>query len=156
MWNALTLEEGKRSSSVLQVAFSGREKQRNGYRMGQADNIRRAICKKKMKVIESERKVFVYGDPEQGITGCIGHGVSESVAQSIYDEIVAFANYAFNKAHAVCYAVVSYQTAYLKCHYPRQNPKQRSSELPYTAGDNDISGRPSDRKPRHSTRHGLY
>ena len=91
-----------------------------GYTMGQADNIRRAICKKKMKVIESERKVFVYGDPEQGITGCIGHGVSESVAQSIYDEIVAFANYAFNKAHAVCYAVVSYQTAYLKCHYPRQ------------------------------------
>ena len=91
-----------------------------GYTMGQADNIRRAISKKKMKVIEAERKVFVYGDPEQGITGCIGHGVSEAVAQSIYDEIVDFANYAFNKAHAVCYAVVAYQTAYLKCHYPRQ------------------------------------
>ena len=91
-----------------------------GYTMGQADNIRRAISKKKMKVIEAERKVFVYGDKEQGITGCIGHGVSEAVAQSIYDEIVDFANYAFNKAHAVCYAVVSYQTAYLKCHYPRQ------------------------------------
>ena len=91
-----------------------------GYTMGQADNIRRAISKKKMKVIEAERKVFVYGDPAQGITGCIGHGVSEKVAQSIYDEIVDFANYAFNKAHAVCYAVVSYQTAYLKCHYPRQ------------------------------------
>jgi len=91
-----------------------------GYTMGQADNIRRAISKKKMKVIEAERKVFVYGDAEQGITGCIGHGVSEAVAQSIYDEIVDFANYAFNKAHAVCYAVVSYQTAYLKCHYPRQ------------------------------------
>ena len=91
-----------------------------GYTMGQADNIRRAISKKKMKVIEAERKVFVYGDPEQGITGCIGHGVPETVAQSIYDEIVDFANYAFNKAHAVCYAVVSYQTAYLKCHYPRQ------------------------------------
>ena len=91
-----------------------------GYTMGQADNIRRAISKKKMKVIEAERKVFVYGDPEQGITGCIGHGVSESVAQSIYDEIVDFANYAFNKAHAVCYAVVSYQTAYLKCHYPKE------------------------------------
>ncbi len=88
--------------------------------MGQADNIRRAISKKKMKVIEAERKVFVYGDPEQGITGCIGHGVPEAVAQSIYDEIVDFANYAFNKAHAVCYAVVSYQTAYLKCHWPRQ------------------------------------
>jgi len=91
-----------------------------GYTMGQADNIRRAISKKKMKVIEAERKVFVYGDPEQNITGCIGHGVSEQVAQSIYDEIVDFANYAFNKAHAVCYAVVSYQTAYLKCHYPKQ------------------------------------
>ena len=73
-----------------------------------------------MKIIEAERKVFVYGDPEQGITGCIGHGISEKVAQSIYDEIVDFANYAFNKAHAVCYAVVAYQTAYLKCHYPRQ------------------------------------
>ena len=91
-----------------------------GYTMGQADNIRRAISKKKMKVIEAERKVFVYGDPNQNITGCIGHGVSEAVAQSIYDEIVDFANYAFNKAHAVCYAVVAYQTAYLKCHYPRQ------------------------------------
>jgi len=91
-----------------------------GYTMGQADNIRRAISKKKMKVIEAERKVFVYGDKEQGITGCVGHGIPESVAQSIYDEIVDFANYAFNKAHAVCYAVVSYQTAYLKCHYPRQ------------------------------------
>ena len=91
-----------------------------GYTMGQADNIRRAISKKKMKVIEAERKVFVYGDPEQNIPGCIGHGISEAVAQSIYDEIVDFANYAFNKAHAVCYAVVSYQTAYLKCHYPRQ------------------------------------
>ena len=91
-----------------------------GYTMGQADNIRRAISKKKMKVIEAERKIFVYGDPQQNISGCIGHGVPETVAQSIYDEIVDFANYAFNKAHAVCYAVVAYQTAYLKCHYPRQ------------------------------------
>ena len=91
-----------------------------GYTMGQADNIRRAISKKKMKVIEEERKVFVFGDKEKGIPGCTAKGVPEHVAQSIYDEIVAFANYAFNKAHAVCYAVVSYQTAYLKCHYPRQ------------------------------------
>ena len=91
-----------------------------GYTMGQADNIRRAISKKKMKVIEAERKVFVYGDPEQNIPGCVGHGIPEAVAQSIYDEIVDFANYAFNKAHAVCYAIVAYQTAYLKCHYPRQ------------------------------------
>ena len=91
-----------------------------GYTMGQADNIRRAISKKKMKVIESERKVFVYGDEAQGIPGCVHKGISEAVAQSIYDEIVDFANYAFNKAHAVCYAVVSYQTAYLKCHYPHE------------------------------------
>ncbi len=91
-----------------------------GYTMGQADNIRRAISKKKMKVIEQERQVFVYGDAGQGISGAMAKGVPEAVAQSIYDEIVAFANYAFNKAHAVCYAVVSYQTAYLKCHYPRQ------------------------------------
>ena len=91
-----------------------------GYTMGQADNIRRAISKKKMKVIEAERKVFVYGDQKQGIPGAIAKGVTEQAAQSIYDEIVDFANYAFNKAHAVCYAVVSYQTAYLKCHYPQQ------------------------------------
>ncbi len=91
-----------------------------GYTMGQADNIRRAISKKKMKVIESERKVFIYGDEAQGIPGCIQKGVPEQIAQSIYDEIVDFANYAFNKAHAVCYAVVSYQTAYLKCHYPHE------------------------------------
>lgn len=91
-----------------------------GYTMGQADNIRRAISKKKMKVIEEERKVFVYGDAAQGIPGAVAKGVSEAAAQSIYDEIVDFANYAFNKAHAVCYAVVSYQTAYLKCHYPHQ------------------------------------
>ena len=95
-------------------------RQLGGYTMGQADNIRRAISKKKLKVIESERKVFVYGDPAQNIAGAISKGVPESVAQSIYDEIVDFANYAFNKAHAVCYAVVAYQTAYLKCHYPRQ------------------------------------
>lgn len=91
-----------------------------GYTMGQADNIRRAISKKKLKVIEEERKVFVYGDRAQGISGAIAKGVSEEAAQSIYDEIVDFANYAFNKSHAVCYAVVAYQTAYLKCHYPRQ------------------------------------
>ncbi len=95
-------------------------RQLGGYTMGQADNIRRAISKKKMKVIEQERQVFVYGDKEKGIAGCIAKGISEAVAQSLYDEIVAFANYAFNKAHAVCYAVVAYQTAYLKCHYPRQ------------------------------------
>ena len=91
-----------------------------GYTMGQADNIRRAISKKKLAVIQQERQVFVYGDSAQNIPGAILNGVTEQAAQSIYDEIVDFANYAFNKAHAVCYAFVSYQTAYLKCHYPRE------------------------------------
>ncbi len=95
-------------------------RQLGGYTMGQADNIRRAISKKKMKIIEEERKVFVYGDPAKNIPGCVGNSISEAVGQSLYDEIVAFANYAFNNAHAVCYAVVAYQTAYLKCHYPRE------------------------------------
>ena len=95
-------------------------RQLGGYTMGQADNIRRAISKKKMKIIEEERKIFVYGDLQKNIPGCVGNGISEAIGQSIYDEIVAFANYAFNKAHAVCYAVVAYQTAYLKCHYPKE------------------------------------
>ena len=95
-------------------------RQLGGYTMGQADNIRRAISKKKMKIIEEERRIFVYGDREKNIPGCVGNGISEAIGQSIYDEIVAFANYAFNKAHAVCYAVVAYQTAYLKCHYPKE------------------------------------
>ena len=91
-----------------------------GYSLGQADMVRRAISKKKAKEIEKERKTFVYGDKERGITGCIANGISEDVAQGIYDEIYDFANYAFNKAHAVSYAVVAYQTAYFKCHYTRE------------------------------------
>lgn len=89
-----------------------------GYTLGQADNIRRAISKKKMKVITQEESTFVYGDPERGIPGAVANGVSEAAAREIYKQIFDFANYAFNKAHAVCYAVVSYQTAWLKCHYP--------------------------------------
>lgn len=91
-----------------------------GYTLGQADNMRRAISKKKQSVILEERKTFVYGDPERGIPGAIANGVDEKTAQAIYDEIVDFANYAFNKAHAVCYAKVAYETAYLKCHYPKE------------------------------------
>ena len=91
-----------------------------GYTLGQADNMRRAISKKKQAVIVQERQAFVYGDPKRGIPGAVANGVSEQAAQKIYDEILDFANYAFNKAHAVCYAKVSYDTAYLKCHYPRQ------------------------------------
>ena len=91
-----------------------------GYTLGQADNMRRAISKKKQQVIVAERKAFVYGDPDRGIPGAIANGVDEQAANAIYDEILDFANYAFNKAHAVCYAKVSYDTAYLKCHYPKQ------------------------------------
>ena len=91
-----------------------------GFSLGQADNVRRAISKKKQAIIVAERKAFVYGDPERNIHGAIAVGVSESVANAIYDEIYDFANYAFNKAHAVCYAKVAYDTAYLKCHYPKE------------------------------------
>ncbi len=91
-----------------------------GYSLGQADNMRRAISKKKEKVIIAEQKAFVYGDEERGIAGAIKNGVSEAAAQAIYKEILDFANYAFNKAHAVCYAKVTYDTAYLKCHYPKE------------------------------------
>ena len=91
-----------------------------GYTLGQSDNMRRAISKKKQKVIEEERRAFVYGDSARGIPGAIANGVEEAAAQKIYDDIIDFANYAFNKAHAVCYAKVSYDTAYLKCHYPKQ------------------------------------
>ena len=91
-----------------------------GYTLGQADNMRRAISKKKQAVIVQERQAFVYGDRARGIPGAVANGVPEQAAQQIYDEILDFANYAFNKAHAVCYAKVSYDTAYLKCHYPRE------------------------------------
>ncbi len=91
-----------------------------GFSLGQADNMRRAISKKKQAVIVSERKAFIYGDPARNIPGAIANGVPEQTAQAIYDEILDFANYAFNKAHAVCYAKVSYDTAYLKRHYPRE------------------------------------
>ena len=89
-----------------------------GYTMGQADNIRRAMSKKKQYVIDAERQNFVYGNEEQGIKGCIKNGISEQAANTIYDSMVDFAKYAFNKSHAAAYAVVSYQTAYFKYYYP--------------------------------------
>ena len=89
-----------------------------GYTMGQADNIRRAMSKKKQYVIDAERQNFVYGNEEQGIKGCIANGISEQAANKIYDSMVDFAKYAFNKSHAAAYAVVSYQTAYFKYYYP--------------------------------------
>ena len=91
-----------------------------GYSLGKADMVRRAMSKKKMKELEKERVNFIYGNEKLGIDGAIKRGVPEAVAASLFDEIMDFANYAFNKAHAVCYAVVSFRTAYLKCHYPRE------------------------------------
>ena len=89
-----------------------------GYTMGQADNIRRAMSKKKQYIIDAERKNFVYGNEEQGIKGCVTNGISEKAANSIYDSMVDFAKYAFNKSHAAAYAVISVQTAWLKYYYP--------------------------------------
>ena len=91
-----------------------------GFSLGQADNIRRAMSKKKHKVIDAERVAFVRGDPERGIKGAVAKGVPDDTANSIYDEILDFASYAFNKAHAVSYAIVAYRTAYMKYRYPRE------------------------------------
>ncbi|NCE65218.1 DNA polymerase III subunit alpha [Pseudoflavonifractor sp. 524-17] len=91
-----------------------------GYSLGQADMVRRAISKKKKAQIEKERQSFIYGDPERNIPGCIARGVDEQTGADIYDEIYDFANYAFNKAHAVSYAIVAYQTAWFKYHYPKE------------------------------------
>ena len=89
-----------------------------GYTMGQADNIRRAMSMKKQYVIDAERQSFVYGDKERGIKGCVANGIDEKAANSIYDSMVDFAKYAFNKSHAAAYAKISVQTAWLKNYYP--------------------------------------
>ena len=91
-----------------------------GYSLGQADMVRRAMSKKKAKDIAKEQEAFLHGDQARGIAGCVSNGIPEDIAQAIYDEIYDFANYAFNKAHAVCYAVVAYQTAWFKLHYPKE------------------------------------
>ncbi len=93
-----------------------------GFSYGQADLVRRAMSKKKHDVMEKERQHFVYGNKEPGheCAGCVANGIPEDVANAIFDEMTSFASYAFNKAHATCYAVVAYQTAYLKRHYPRE------------------------------------
>lgn len=91
-----------------------------GYSMGRSDLVRRAMSKKKEAVMEEERKNFVYGNEAEGIPGCISKGISEEVANQIYDTMIDFAKYAFNKSHAAAYAVVSYQSAYLKYHYPKE------------------------------------
>ena len=89
-----------------------------GYSMGRSDLVRRAMSKKKDTVMEKERANFVYGNEEEGVRGCINNGISEDIANEIYDKMIDFAKYAFNKSHAAAYAVVAYQTAYLKCYYP--------------------------------------
>ncbi len=89
-----------------------------GYTLGRSDLVRRAMSKKKQHVMEQERKNFIYGNEEEAVPGCVKKGIPESVAGIIYDEMMDFAKYAFNKSHAACYAVVSYQTAYLKYYYP--------------------------------------
>ena len=89
-----------------------------GYSFGRSDLVRRAMAKKKADVMAKERQNFVYGNAEEGVKGCVGNGISEEVANKIYDEMTDFAKYAFNKSHAACYAVVAYQTAFLKCYYP--------------------------------------
>nr|WP_288722210.1 DNA polymerase III subunit alpha [uncultured Sellimonas sp.] len=89
-----------------------------GYTLGRSDLLRRAMSKKKADVMEKERQNFVYGNPEEGVPGCIANGIDEETANKIYDEMIDFAKYAFNKSHAAAYAVVSYQTAYLKYYYP--------------------------------------
>ena len=88
------------------------------YSLGRADLLRRAMSKKKAAVMEKERESFVYGNPEDGVPGCINNGIRERIANKIYDEMTDFAKYAFNKSHAAAYAVVSYQTAWLKYYYP--------------------------------------
>lgn len=89
-----------------------------GYSMGRSDLVRRAMSKKKTEVMEKERRNFVYGNPEEGVAGCVANGIDERIANKIYDEMIDFAKYAFNKSHAAAYAVVAYQTAWLKYYYP--------------------------------------
>ncbi|MDY4193756.1 MAG: DNA polymerase III subunit alpha, partial [Bariatricus sp.] len=89
-----------------------------GYTLGRSDLLRRAMSKKKADVMQRERQNFVYGNPEENVPGCVANGISEEIANKIYNEMIDFAKYAFNKSHAAAYAVVAYQTAYLKYYHP--------------------------------------
>ena len=91
-----------------------------GYTWGRSDLVRRAMSKKKESVMKEERQNFVYGNEAEGIRGCVNNGISEAVANHLFDEMMDFANYAFNKSHAACYAYVSFQTAWLKHYYPKE------------------------------------
>ncbi len=89
-----------------------------GYTLGRSDLVRKAMSKKKIDVMEQERRNFVFGNPELSVKGCVANGIDEKTANKVYDEMIDFAKYAFNKAHSTCYAIVAYQTAYLKYYYP--------------------------------------
>ena len=91
-----------------------------GYTLGRSDLVRRAMSKKKAAVMAKERQNFVYGNEEEGVKGCIANGIDEKTANQIYDDMTDFAKYAFNKSHAAAYAVVAYQTAFLKYYYPKE------------------------------------
>ncbi len=91
-----------------------------GYTLGRSDLVRRAMSKKKGDVMQRERQNFVYGNEEEKVPGCVNRGIDEKTANKIFDDMIDFAKYAFNKSHAACYAIVAYQTAYLKCHYPKE------------------------------------
>ena len=131
-----------------------------GYTMGRSDLVRRAMSKKKQAVMEKERANFVYGNQEEGVPGCVSKGISEEVATGIYDEMMDFAKYAFNKSHAACYAVVTLQTAWLKYYYPVEfmaalmtsvidNPK-KLSEYILTSRSRGIELLPPDINEGHS------
>ena len=100
---------------VMQIA-----RDLGGYSLGRSDLLRRAMSKKKSDVMEKERHMFVYGDEEEGVTGCVNNGIPEEVANRIYDKMLDFAQYAFNKSHAAAYGLISYQTAWLKYYYPAE------------------------------------
>ena len=104
-----------------------------GYTLGRSDLLRRAMSKKKAAVMEKERKIFIYGDEETGVPGCIKNGIDEQTANKIYDEMIDFAKYAFNKSHAAAYAVVSYQTAWLKYYFPVEYMAALMTCLLYTS-----------------------
>ena len=92
-----------------------------GYSMARSDLVRRAMSKKQPDVLEEERRIFIYGEEKDGkivVEGAVRRGMDEKTATALFDQMMAFANYAFNKSHACAYAVVAYQTAYLKCYYP--------------------------------------
>ena len=107
-----------------------------GFSLGSADLVRRAMSKKKLEKLKIERKAFIYGDPSRGIDGCVMRGIKEEIANEIFDEMMEFAKYAFNKSHSAAYALLSYQTAYLKFHYPAEflasvfNHKEQKKFLP--------------------------